>query len=227
MLAKISQLVPTVGKAANLYISFSGNSAVLPLIRHIIASGNTTVYEFLYSEPPISIDEPAIEIDVKDTNDPLVDVIDFGDGQIDFSAENEIDLEVGNIDWGGGIEVNANNAHEIDFDISLEESGIVVENVGMAGGIAKGAEAYTVLDAPKYKEQFINELLELESFLKMRLYELSVADKLQMLSLSLLDNFDSHDFESVKEMLTNVDVVISKVLDQAIQHYHQLKHSPK
>lgn len=60
------------------------------------------------------------------------------------------------IDWGADpVAVN-----EIDYSISLEDSGIKVEGGGLAGGVAKNDQALTILDAPSYREQFLDELFE-------------------------------------------------------------------
>jgi len=48
---------------------------------------------------------------------------------------------------------------QTDFNISLEESGIVVES-GTEDGVAKGMEAFTLLDNPNTRNTFIDELNE-------------------------------------------------------------------
>lgn len=65
----------------------------------------------------------------------------------------------GEIDWGNG-NVEEIAPGDIDYNISLEESGIVVEAAGHEGGIASGTEAYTVLDNLAIRNDFINELFE-------------------------------------------------------------------
>lgn len=45
-------------------------------------------------------------------------------------------------------------------NISLEESGIVVEAAGQEGGVASGREALTILDNPVTRNDFIDQLLE-------------------------------------------------------------------
>lgn len=93
-----------------------------------------------------------------------------GDGEIDFGnaiefgelneANTDVTLETGDIDWG----IDESNADEINFDISLKDSGITVESCGMEGGVAKNSEALTVLDSPTYREQFLDELFEVNFF---------------------------------------------------------------
>lgn len=218
---KIAKSVPSLLKAANLYSSFSNNKDVLPIVRHIAASGNTTVYQYVYGEAPLSVEEPALNIS-KDEEEvvPVAD-IDFGD--ID---EADVNLEVGDIDWGNVEAEPQMEPIEIDFGDSLEESGIVVESAGCSGGVAKGNEAYTLLDSPKHREQFIDEVYELEAFLKLRLYELS-SDKHQFCSIGSVENFSDHDAKSVLDMLSNVNVTLGSVTDETLYHLHQIKHSPK
>lgn len=92
------------------------------------------------------------EIDFGDEPKAEIDFGELGAGEIDFGGDGEID-------WGN-IEAADGTAEEIDFNISLEESGIVVEAAGLDGGIATGVEALTVLDNPATRNEFIDQLLE-------------------------------------------------------------------
>lgn len=44
--------------------------------------------------------------------------------------------------------------------MSLEESGIVVEEQGVCGGVARGKDALTLLDNPATRNQIIDQLVE-------------------------------------------------------------------
>ncbi|XP_035915025.1 CDK5RAP3-like protein [Anopheles stephensi] len=234
MLAKVAGSVTPLKKTVELYASFVTDPECLPLLKHVLAKGNTTVYEYVYGEPPLSIEEPPVQFVTQQADSQPGDdgAIDFGDdgGAIDFGDGNALDLdapvelEVGDIDWGAAEPVADDNV--IDFDISLEESGIVVEEDGNLGGVAKGDEAYTVLDAQQYRDRFINDILELQSFLKMRLHQLASVDKAQMLSFTMMDNFAAHDEKSVAGMLAEVEIVYTGVTDELMQHLLQIKHSP-
>uniref|UniRef100_A0A182MJF7 Uncharacterized protein n=1 Tax=Anopheles culicifacies TaxID=139723 RepID=A0A182MJF7_9DIPT len=239
MLAKVASSVAPLKKTVELYASFLSVAECLPVLKHVLAKGNTTVYEFVYGEPPLAIEEPPVKFDTKQPDSADDGAIDFGDdGEvIDFGDGNALDLdapvelEVGDIDWGAAADVNeppalAVDDNVIDFNISLEESGIVVEEDGNLGGVAKGEEAYTVLDAQQYRDRFINDLLELQSFLKMRLHQLGSADKAQMLSFTMMDSFAAHDEKSVAGMLAEVEIVYNGVTDELLQHLLQIKHSP-
>lgn len=80
------------------------------------------------------------------------------DEDIDFGEEVDLNVE-GDIDWGDE-SAEQPIAEEIDYTISLEESGIVVEAAGHEGGVATGSQAYTILDNPTTRSEFINQLFE-------------------------------------------------------------------
>lgn len=87
--------------------------------------------------------------------------IDFGDGAIDFGGD-DVELETGDIDWGQ-IDMLP-DAHEaaIDFGESASdgELGIVVQEAGVEGGVAKDNEALTMLDYHKTRNMFIDDIME-------------------------------------------------------------------
>ncbi|XP_053697732.1 CDK5RAP3-like protein [Sabethes cyaneus] len=233
MLTNVASSVSDLKKAVELYASFSSNAECLRMLRHVANVGNTTVYEFLYSEPPLSIEVPPMKFALEKSEAVTAEQeIDFGSdgGGIDFGdiGTSEVNLEVGEIDWGVPDAAVEPNAEVIDFEISLEESGIVVEEDGNAGGVAKGEEAYSICDSPTYRERLINEMLELQAFLKMRLYELSAGgDAVHILSLTMMDSFPDHDPKHLSQMLAQIDVAYGKLNSQQIQYLHQIKHSPK
>lgn len=167
-------------------------SSLLYII-NLLEKGNTTTYEWIYGEPPLSISEPPLSttfdssnLEEKKAEDienvvckclsdvrnpifgesvwklPKFQGIDFGDidlsGEIDFGGDIGL-ADGGEIDWGdGNIEEVA--PADIDYNVSLEESGIVVEAAGHEGGHATGTEAYTILDNPTTRSEFINDLFE-------------------------------------------------------------------
>ena len=70
------------------------------------------------------------------------------------SAEKE--SEPDEIDW----DISVSEEPEIDFGISMDESGIEVEPANKDVSVARGKEALTVLDNPSTRNEFIAQLLE-------------------------------------------------------------------
>lgn len=248
--AEVAENFKSIKPSSELYTEFlkynsskdNSNIDCVPLLKYIIENGNTTTYEWTYGEKPVTIEMPSINITddtTENTNQGAGDAIDFGDlstnDGIDFGDGidyGDISVQEGEIDWGNldSTEVsNAPAAQEIDFNISLEESGIVVEQTGIDGGVAKGNDAYTLLDNPRTRNQTIDELLELESFLKMRLFEMSSENDL--LSLSQMQDaptiLQMQTLESITSMLDAVEVVLNKLTNKRATHLHNIKHSPK
>lgn len=221
--------IEELNDAIKLYTEFTNNSSLLPILKHLIKKSNTTVYEFIHKEAPIRIEENPIQLNLTEydnnngnnsnnnsdddngidfgnssddngntTTTNSAEIIDFGD----LNSNEDIQLDTtGDIDWGDTDTV-ATPAEEIDFDVPIEEYDIVIEGDGMDGGIAKGEQAYTILDSPPYRDKFIDELYELESFLKLRHYELNVLETSTNIMVALLDTFSStYDAASIDKML--------------------------
>ncbi|XP_055838539.1 CDK5RAP3-like protein [Episyrphus balteatus] len=231
--------IGTLSEPVDLYAEFSKNDNCLPIIRHLMKFGNTTVYHYIHKEAPLAVEENPINLNLPeeeivggdneidfgtddngDSSTISGEMIDFGDLQIDTAAESG-----GDIDWG--IESTPEDAKEIDFDIPIEEYGMVIEGVGVDGGTAKGDEAYTLLDSPNYRNKFIDELYELESFLKWRFVELSQVESSSNILFSLLDSISTYDAQSVKKMVDNIEGILDEVQNENTRHYYQLKHSHK
>lgn len=211
----------------------------VPMVKYVIDKGNTTTYEWIYGEAPLSIVETALNVNLDDDEEEnkASSEIDFGveqEQEIDFGQLNEggeIDFGAeGDIDWGN-IESADGTAEEIDFNISLEESGIVVEAAGIDGGIATGNEALTILDNPSSRNEFIDQLLELEAFLKLRLYEYQGDSRNNLLSMSQMQQaspiLQLATADSTRSMLDHVQILLTEILDSRVQHLHNIKHSPR
>lgn len=104
-----------------------------------------------------------------------------------------------------------------------------MEATGHEGGNATGTEAYTILDNPSTRDDFINQLFELEAFLKLRLYEFKGDNNVNFLSFSQLQESSSivqnSTLENSQNMLDNVQVILSEILNTKVQHLHNIKHS--
>lgn len=240
-------------EAVDLYATTTGQNKqqCLPITRHLIEFGNTTVYQYIHKEAPLSVKEPPIKLNLSEEHAAKAiedngvnfgddngggsstisgEMIDFGDfniengaGGIDFGDAGEAS---GDIDWG--VESTPAEAVEINFDIPIEEYGIVVEGAGMDGGIAKGDQAYSLLDSPNYRERFADELYELEAFLSMRLCELrQVQSASSNIMFSIMESISTHDEESISKMLKQVEITLKEISCEHTRHLFQLKHSPK
>ncbi|XP_071533385.1 CDK5 regulatory subunit-associated protein 3-like isoform X1 [Panulirus ornatus] len=209
----------------------------LPLLKFVMEHGNVTTYEWLYGEAPCSIEEPQLHFALDDETDKTPsDQIDFGDGggTIDFGdASGEIDFgdnhTSGEIDWGN----LAEDSQTIDWGIgevdNVETVDIVVEDSGVAGGVAKNSEALSILLNPDTRNQFINELHELEGFLGQRLSELETEEK--VFSLNKFSNappsVQDHTAQQAREMMCQVKKILSQLYTTKMQHLFLISSSPR
>jgi len=250
--SRIAESVKTSNQAMEFYTEFvkfifgkEHPGGCVPLLKHMTEHGNTTTYEWKYGEPPLKIVEPPLNIQFEDDTDNTQaddSTIDFGDGNgsgIDFEIldnGNSVGIECdgiiveGDIDWGiSTVELAGETGSQTDFNISLEESGIVVESSGTEGGVAKGTEAFTLLDNPNTRNTFIDELNELESFLRVRLFEMNGPSNL--LTLSQLQGgppvLQLQTTQSVSVMLNQVQAVLHEMTDSRTNHLHNIKNSPR
>ncbi|CAH2040205.1 unnamed protein product, partial [Iphiclides podalirius] len=235
---KIGNSLKPLLPAIELYSAFSkyviGEEApkVLPLLQYMVEHGNTTVYEWTYGEPPLSVEPDPIHIEVETDTQGAGDQIDFGDNAIDFgSIDASAAIDFGDGDTAAEIDWGAVDAAPIDVDISadvagisLEESGIVVEEQGLGGGVATGREALTLLDNPLTRNQLVEQLLELESFLKMRMYETATAESQ---TFSLMQELPSESESSLAAMLATVQAAAASLTAPEVLHLHNVKHSPR
>lgn len=67
--------------ALELYGKISKNADCLPMLRHVVKKGNSTVYEYVHGEAPLSVEEPPIQI--KLTVDGSANAAD-GDNTVSF-----------------------------------------------------------------------------------------------------------------------------------------------
>ncbi|XP_075233414.1 CDK5 regulatory subunit-associated protein 3 [Lycorma delicatula] len=199
---KISSNISTMKPAVDYYLAFTAYTigqeiGSIPLLKYLCEHGNTTTYEYLYGEKPTSIEAPEIKVEEKE--DSNEDSIDWGTDEINFTDE-------------------------IEYGITLEESGIEVEQTPKEeseSGVAKGKYAYTLLDNPETRIDFVNQLLEIESFLKLRLLEMQ--GEAEMIALNQLQETT----EGVAAMLDTVSIVKQLITDPGTTHLHNIKHSPR
>jgi len=217
----------------------------LPILRHILAKGNTTVFEFKTGTAPtravvpeVGIDEDgangdmAVEEDI-DWGDLDLDVADAPAETIEINWESPADGDVGadgdaaDIDWGGidvGIEgVDAT----VDFEVVGDSN--VMTSLDEGEVVAIGKEALTLLENPETRASLFDELMECESFLCQRLTEIRRDD--DVLSVNQFQNADlilqNADEKKVESMLSSVRKVIAGLQGEKVVQLGLIKANPR
>lgn len=233
-----------LGKAVQYYQGFSSFllhrtvDDTTPLLRKVISDGNITTYEWKHGAKPISVQENAVVIDTTDEQDVVLDVenIDWGDvdaGTEDNAAEIDFDISGITLESGGTQEGKLDlDVETLGEEISWDEPEEVVLEKGAEEtseeGVAKGQEALTVLDNPLTRNVFLDDLLELEAFLKQRVSELQVEGS--VLTSSQFQNAPHSvqlDKQTVQAMLGPVAEVKGQLTSTQIQHLMLIRDSPR
>lgn len=218
------------------------DSDILPVLRYIQQKGNTVTYEWKHGSKPVGIEDASIVIDTKDEEDVVVDDaadIDWGylNGLEDAKVEPEIDFDISGITIeSGGTDEGKGN---IDLDVEPLGEEIDWGDVGTAAeiqsvdqssdeGVARGEDALTLLDNPKTRNLFLDDLVELEAFLTQRLAELSgegsVISSSQFQSAPASIQIDS---KQVETMVKQVKDIIGQLTSVQIQHLMLIRDSPR
>lgn len=245
---ELADKVPLLIKAQEYYALFSGQKDLLPILQHIAKKGNTTVYEYVRKETPCQVEEPLIDLKIKEITSKVDDevwilfifmiffilhLLGLSILQIDFGGDDDINFEIvdenvgldpNDIDWGQ-IEVVPEAGP--DFELNLADQGIELESGETEDTVARGYLANTLLDSPTFREQFVDELYELESFLKMRKYEFESIDDAKQFVFNLIEGNQLFDRSSVSDMLVEVQSLQKSCENEVLGHLLRLKHSTK
>lgn len=224
----------------------SYSSTTTPLIRHIREHGNSTVYQWRTGNIPLVVKDTRpkqsrpeskeifeqIDWGVEAVADTSVDIVEWGreDDVINWSGNVE------SIDWVEGQTNNVDTGVDFGDDGILADQeefqggcGITVEQSGQDLDIISGPDADLVMDATWTRNLLIDELLELQGFLRHRLLEMKsdfdVLSADQFQSAPQLIQMQSAD--SIKAMETAVTDVLTTLTSMKMQNLFLLKTSPR
>ncbi|XP_068852695.1 CDK5 regulatory subunit-associated protein 3 isoform X2 [Aphelocoma coerulescens] len=163
------------------------------------------------------------------------DGIDWGDGEKGTITSPQGD---DGIDWGDGekgtitVEPSPQGDDGIDWgDGEGQEGTITVVEAGTEApeGVARGSDALTLLENPETRNQFIDELMELELFLAQRLMELEdEADVVAMSQLQLAPAvLQGQSGDRVRAQLATARELLAQLCSRSVQHLCMILASPR
>jgi len=172
---------------------------------YVIKNGDTTTYEWVHGEKPLSIEEPKLEIKIEEPTST---------GELDFSCldEDTGGIECVDIDWSDG------------GDINWSEDIEVIQKDDAACGVAKDIEALTVLDNSATRTQFIDDLYELDGFLSQRLHDHKENEGFQLHSIPTSLQLSR---SSIQAMRSNIKTTLSLIEDVKAKHLMNIKSNPQ
>ncbi|KAM4623180.1 CDK5 regulatory subunit-associated protein 3 [Discoglossus pictus] len=224
-----------VYQACVTFVCESSPEDSLPLLRYLQQRGDTTVYEWRVGEAPERIERPQIE----EQETPKCE----DEGEIDWGgigvqsatpADDLGDVTVGEINWDNITLVPEDAGSDGIVWESGDASSAEVITVLEAGshvppGVARGLDALTILENPDTRNQFVDELMELELFLSQWL--LSLEGDTDIVSVTQFQTappiLQGQTREPVAAMLSTVKDLIGRLTDVRMRHLFLILASPR
>lgn len=237
-LAEIGAGAQSLGEAIDLYqacvefVCDSPTEQVLPMLRYVQKKGNSTVYEWRTGTEPSVVERPQLEDPPEQVQEDEIDWGDFGVEAVSDSG-NIISAETPGIDWGISLESESKDAgaDKIDWGDNAVASEITVLETGTEApeGVARGSDALTLLEYPETRNQFIDELMELEIFLSQRAVEMSEeADILSVSQFQLAPAIlQGQTKEKMLSLVSTLQHLIGQLTSLRMQHLFMILASPR
>lgn len=237
-LAEIGAGAQSLGEAIDLYqacvefVCDSPTEQVLPMLRYVQKKGNSTVYEWRTGTEPSVVERPQLEDPPEQVQEDEIDWGDFGVEAVSDSG-NIISAETPGIDWGISLESESKDAgaDKIDWGDDAVASEITVLETGTEApeGVARGSDALTLLEYPETRNQFIDELMELEIFLSQRAVEMSEeADILSVSQFQLAPAIlQGQTKEKMLSLVSTLQHLIGQLTSLRMQHLFMILASPR
>lgn len=200
---------------------------IVPLLKFIQTRGNTTVYEWRTGQAPTSVEQPVSKECGETPPTQDTDTIDWGDGGMVGTEQAD------EIDWGISVEGNTERpgADLSDWgdDTSAAVEIKVVDCADEGDGVARGKDAVSILEQTETRNQFINELMELQVFLTQRIAEMR--EEADILSINQFQTAPAavqcQDVAGSTAMLTLVGDIVQRLTEVKMRHLLLIHASPR
>ncbi|XP_042667106.1 CDK5 regulatory subunit-associated protein 3 isoform X3 [Centrocercus urophasianus] len=214
---------------------FAREGPVVPMLRYVGSKGNTTVYEWRTGLEPARVEKPEMQVVPKQPKEDTIDWGDFtlepiGGGDTDNTAAGG-EAQDNEIDWGIVVEPSPQD-NGIDWgDAESNEAQITVLEDGSEEleAVARGSDALTLLENAATRNQFIDELMELELFLAQRLVEMEEeADVLAASQFQLAPAvLQGQTSTRVGTLLASTRALLDQLSTRRMQHLFIILASPR
>ncbi|EPY87196.1 CDK5 regulatory subunit-associated protein 3 [Camelus ferus] len=182
---------------------------------------------------PSVVERPHLEEPPEQVEDDAIDWGDFGVEAASEGADSGISAQAVGIDWGISLESDSKETggDEIDWGDDAAALQITVLEAGTQApeGVARGPDALTLLEYPETRNQFIDELMELEIFLSQRAVEMSEeADILSVSQFQLAPAIlQGQTKAKMVTMVSALQDLIGRLTSLRMQHLFMILASPR
>ncbi|NXU85596.1 CK5P3 protein, partial [Xiphorhynchus elegans] len=194
----------------------SPGTVVVPLLRHVGSRGNTTVFEWRTGQEPRRVERPQLQEEPEPPGEDTVSAGPQRDPRVPcwvFSGLRGVwgpsprRLTGGTSPWG-------------PLRVGRGLPPWPPSHPAVPEGVACGSDALTLLENPETRNQFIDELMELELFLAQRLAEMEEeADIVAMSQLQLAPALlQGQTSAHVASQLGTVRALLAQLCSRSVQH---------
>ncbi|XP_070847220.1 CDK5 regulatory subunit-associated protein 3 isoform X2 [Chaetodon trifascialis] len=247
LVKELPAVLEEVGKDAakleehiQLYAAFTNfvcewSEPVLPMLTFAQKRGNTTFYEWRTGTVPTVVDRPVVEdAPPEAVTEDMIDWGDFGKSADAQGVNSGVITVEDGIDWGISLEPSSEDAAAASIDWGDSEAApieIEIVDVGTdcPDGVARGEDAFSVLENSQSRNQFIDELMELEVFLTQRVSEMGEeGDVVAMSQFQLAPSvIQGQSRQHIREMLSEVQDLLGRLTSLRMQHLFMIQASPR
>ncbi|NXD46480.1 CK5P3 protein, partial [Copsychus sechellarum] len=242
LLSRVGDGACALGDAIELYeasVAFvcdSPGAAVLPLLRFVAAHGNCSVFRWRTGREPRLLQRPELR---EEPEPPPEDTVGPG-GTRGTPGGPAAPFGGRLLGFGQGYLGTAQGFLGGDQAFSVTDRGFRVPrgNAELSLGspppsapedVARGSDALTLLENAETRNQFIDELMELELFLAQRLLEMEdEADVVAMSQLQLAPAvLQGQSSERVRALLATTRELLAQLCSRSVQHLCMILASPR
>lgn len=211
---------------------------MLQTLKFVNKHGNKTVFEWRTGKEPQSIERPLSSFSTikeeKNESNQSNEIV-WDDDVVVDNDNNEAEIDWGDLDAQGDINVADSNEIAFDDDVDLDKlrMEIQVEGAGVyipEDGVAKGNDALAVLEFYETRNIFVNDLIKLDTFLAQKLNEM-VNDSDNLLIATIMQD-SPKDLRSVtekdlKRFIEQVRDILSYLKQKKVEQLLRIIDSPK
>ncbi|XP_046913345.2 CDK5 regulatory subunit-associated protein 3 [Dermatophagoides farinae] len=241
----LAEKIPSLISVCNYYKAFvhfvSQQSEIecLPNLHYLLAKGNTTWYEYRTGHIPDSIEEVKLGKSSLIADNREENVIDFGNDNNEIDFGDQIDF--GDDDQASSTDTPSTGNGDFvkldkeDLNVEIDEPIKVIDDEYSKHSeeqqlvkIAHGEDALSVLLHTEFRNKFINELIEIEYFLRERIDEMESDHALaSYLFQSAPSVVQLTGIDGLHEMMTIVIQLREEFESPALKALYYMKNSPK
>lgn len=239
-LSEIGAGAQTLGEAIDLYqacvgfVCESSAEEVLPMLRFVQQRGNSTVYEWRTGTAPSQVERPHLEEPPEPVEEDAIDWGDFGVEEASEGPGSGISVQAAGIDWGISLESDSKEAGSDGIDWGDDDGAalqitVLEDGTQAPEGVARGSDALTLLEYPDTRNQFIDELMELEIFLSQRAVEMGEeADILSVSQFQLAPAIlQGQTKVKMVTLVSELQDLIGRLTNLRMQHLFMILASPR